>query len=424
MTGYPLIRPTVQQRLPDAPRSIPKTALGQPMSNRALHIALIGNAPPRRCGIASFTADLELALRNLPEVAQTAIVALNDPSGHYAYSPKVRCTIAQENRADYRKAAHFILEQGFDVACLQHEFGIFGGEAGEYVLDLVDGLRVPLVSTLHTVLDRPSGAQERVMRRVLDGSARVVVMAQKGRQILIERYGYDPARIAVIAHGIPDLPWAAPNAAKARLGFAARPVILTFGLIGPSKGIETMIEAMPAVLARAPDALYVVMGATHPHLLRDGHDLYRDALRARVAALGLDDHVLFLNRFAARNDLLDHVAMCDVYVTPYLEEAQMTSGTLAISHGMGRAVVSTPFWHAAELLGDGSGLLVPFGHSGALGAAVAGLLGDEPRRLAMAHNAYAASRASIWKNSARQYARLFAGLAGVCGPLRVAAGSI
>ncbi|WP_408591697.1 glycosyltransferase family 4 protein [Novosphingobium sp.] len=375
--------------------------------NKGLKVAFIGNALPRRCGIATFTTDLELAVSHLDDVAQTAIIAMCDPGGQYDFPPHVRWSIAQEDAGGYLAAADFINGQGFDIACLQHEFGIFGGAAGDYVLGLIAALKVPLVTTLHTVLDRPDAAQRTVIDAILKASARVVVMAQKGRDVLIDTYGADPARVLVIPHGIPDVPLEAPEEAKAALGFAGRRVILTFGLISPNKGIETMIEAMPVVLEQAPDAVYVVMGATHPSLLRDAGESYRESLIARVHALGLDDHVVFLNRFFDRPELLEHIAMCDVYVTPYLLETQMTSGTLAYSHGLGRPVVSTPFWHAAELLVDGSGVLVPFNDPVSLGAAVADLLIDEAARLAMGKKAYNASRAMTWANTALRYRDAF-----------------
>lgn len=374
---------------------------------RPLRVAFIGNSLPRRCGIATFTTDLELAVSALDEVAGTAIVAMCDPGGDYRYPPMVRLTIAQDDPADYRAAAHYINTGGFDVACLQHEFGIFGGEAGSHLLGLIAALNVPLVTTLHTVLDSPSLAQRAVMEAILAASARVIVMARKGRDILIETYGADPERIMVIPHGIPDVAFEPADAARQRLGFAGRRVILTFGLISPNKGIEVMIEAMPAIIAEAPDAVYVVMGATHPHLLRSAGEAYRESLVERVRKLGIEDHVVFLNRFVDRPELLEHIAMCDVYVTPYLVAAQMTSGTLAYSHGLGRPVVSTPYWHAAELLADGSGVLVPFGDPVSLGRAVADLLGDEPVRAAMARQAYAASRPSTWANTARRYVDCF-----------------
>lgn len=372
-----------------------------------MRIAFIGNALPRRCGIATFTTDLELAVRHGDDVAATAIIAMCDPGGHYDYPPHVRATIAQDDPGDYLAAAEFINGQGFDVACLQHEFGIFGGEAGHHVLGLIAALRVPLVTTLHTVLDRPSAAQRTVIEAILAASARVVVMAEKAREILVDTYGAEAGRVTVIPHGIPDVPLTVPQAAKERLGYAGRRVILTFGLISPNKGIETMIEAMPVVLAQAPDALYVVMGATHPALLRDAGEAYRESLVARVGALGLDGHVVFLNRFVDRPELLEHIAMCDVYVTPYLVESQMTSGTLAYSHGIGRPVVSTPYWHAVELLVDGSGVLVPFGDPDGLGAAVTDLLVDEHARLAMGRKAYLTSRPMTWANTALRYRDAF-----------------
>lgn len=332
---------------------------------------------------------------------------MRDPGGDYLWPAHVARAIDQNNPAHYRAAADAINAAGYDVACLQHEFGIFGGEAGCLVLDLLAGLTMPLVTTLHTVLDRPSPAQRVVMEAVLAASARVIVMAQKGRSILIETYGADPGKIRVIAHGIPDEPFSGSDAARQRLGFAGRQVILTFGLISPNKGIETMIEAMPAIVARCPDAVYVVMGATHPHLLRDAGETYRLGLMNRIEALGLGNHVVFLNRFAERPELLDHIAMCDVYVTPYGDEAQMTSGTLAYAHGLGRPVVSTPYWHAIELLADGSGVLVPFGDSAAMQQAIADLLTDAHARQIMATSAYVASRPMVWAQVGRRYGEAF-----------------
>jgi glycosyltransferase involved in cell wall biosynthesis len=372
-----------------------------------LKVAFIGNALPRRCGIATFTTDLELAVRESDGVAQTAIIAVCDPGGQYDWPPQVRWSIAQDDAGGYLAAADFINTQGFDVACLQHEFGIFGGEAGGYILGLIAALRVPLVTTLHTVLDQPTAAQRAIIDAILAASVRVVVMARKGRDMLIGSYGADPEKIVVIPHGVPDVPLIGSQEAKARLGFGGQPVVLTFGLIGPGKGIETMIEAMPTVLARVPDAVYVVLGATHPSLLREAGEAYRESLIARVSELGLEDHVVFLNRFVERPELLDHIAMCDVYVTPYRQAAQMTSGTLAYAHGLGRPVVSTSYWHAEELLADGSGVLVPFADPQRLGAEVADLLSDEPARLAMGRKAYAASRASVWAQTALRYGECF-----------------
>jgi glycosyltransferase involved in cell wall biosynthesis len=378
---------------------------------RKQRVAFIGNSLPRRCGIATFTCDLEQSVAALDAVSDTAIFAMCDGNAEGSYPPSVRQTIRQDHPGDYLKAAAAINDGGFDVACLQHEFGIFGGEAGSLVLGLIGALKVPLVTTLHTVLDCPTPAQRRVMNAILAASASVVVMARKGRDILIEAYGANPEKVVVIPHGIPDVPFAAPDGAKRRLGFDGKRVLLTFGLISPNKGIEMMIEAMPAIVAAEPDAVYVVMGATHPHLLREAGETYRESLIARVHKLGMEDHVVFLNRFVGRPELLEHIAMCDVYVTPYLVAAQMTSGTLAYSHGLGRPVVSTPYWHAAELLSDGSGVLVPFGDPLSLARAVTNLLGDDTAREAMGRKAYAASRPSTWANTARAYADCLRGAA-------------
>lgn len=373
----------------------------------SLRVAFIGNALPRRCGIATFTTDLQQAVESLPDVRDTTIVAMCEPGIAHSFPDVVRVTIDEADAGQYRAAAEFINRSGFDVVCLQHEFGIFGGPAGNLILELISALRVPLVTTLHTVLDRPTTAQRAVVASILAASARVIVMAKKARGILIECYDANPAKIVVIPHGIPDYPFVASARAKEKLGFAGKQVILTFGLISPNKGIETMIDAMPSIIARSPDALYVVMGATHPNLIREAGESYRHALVDRVATLGLEGHVAFLDQFADRPTLLEHIAMCDVYVTPYLVAAQMTSGTLSYAHGLGRPVVSTPYWHASELLGDGTGILVPFADPAAVGEAVAGLLDDAPRRLKMGQKAYVASRPMTWSKTASRYRDCF-----------------
>ena len=245
------------------------------------------------------------------------------------------------------------------------------------------------------------------MERIVEVSAKVVVMADKGRELLRSVYRVPHEKIEVIAHGIPDFPFVEPDAAKARLGFSGRSVILTFGLLSPSKGIEVMIDAMPSILKRRPDAVYVVLGATHPNLVRDQGEAYRESLMARVRELGIEDHVVFLDQFVDQATLLEFISMCDVYVTPYLNEAQMTSGTLAYSFGLGKPVVSTPYWHARELLADGRGILVPFGDAAGIGNEIAQLLTDEPRRQAMRERAYAASRSMTWERTAERYMTVF-----------------
>jgi glycosyltransferase involved in cell wall biosynthesis len=379
-----------------------------PHLTAAYRIAFIGNSLPRRCGIATFTTDLEQAIAASPEVADTAIVAMNDGDCSYDYPDSVRFQVRDDDPGQYQNAARFLNAGQFDVVCLQHEFGIFGGEAGVQILGLLENLTVPLVTTLHTVLAEPSPAQRRVLRKIADLSATMVVMAEKGRQLLNAVYDIAPHKIEVIPHGIPDCAYVEPDAAKRRHGFEGRAVILTFGLLSPNKGIETMIEAMPAILESRPDAVYVVLGATHPNLVRREGEAYRASLEARAVALGVAEHVVFLDRFVDQATLVDYISMCDVYVTPYLNESQMTSGTLAYSFGVGKAVVSTPYWHARELLADGRGILVPFADSQAIGSSIASLLTDDVRRNALRREAYSHSRSMTWQRCAERYLATFA----------------
>jgi glycosyltransferase involved in cell wall biosynthesis len=370
-------------------------------------IAFIGNSLPRRCGIATFTSDLQQAVSKSPAKVETVIVAMNDHGHTYDYPPSVALQIRDENLEDYISTAQALNAGRFDVVCLQHEFGIFGGEAGSHILELMSRLNTPIVTTLHTVLAEPNAAQRRVLTRIIETSAKVIVMAEKGRALLRQVYDAPADKIEVIPHGIPDIAFAEPDLAKAKLGFSGRPVILTFGLLSPNKGIEVMIDAMPLILESSPDAVYVVLGATHPNLIRNQGEAYRDSLIARVQALGIENHVVFLDQFVDQAKLLDFISMCDVYATPYLNEAQMTSGTLAYSFGLGKAVVSTPYWHARELLAEGRGILVASGDVQAIGTEIAGLLTDDTRRDAMRARAYASSRSMTWQRTAERYVAVF-----------------
>jgi glycosyltransferase involved in cell wall biosynthesis len=370
-------------------------------------IAFIGNSLPRRCGIATFTTDLERAVSNSRPNVETCIVAMNDHGQTYDYPKSVVFQIKDDIIDDYVRAAAFLNAGGFDVVCLQHEFGIFGGDAGAHILELLSRLKMPVITTLHTVLAKPGAAQRAVMERLVEASTKIVVMANKGREMLRSVYGVPDDKIDVIPHGIPDFPFVEPDAAKAKLGFSNRAVILTFGLLSPSKGIEVMIDAMPSILERRADAVYVVLGATHPNLVRDQGEAYRESLMKRVRDLGGEDHVVFLDQFVDQATLLEFISMCDVYVTPYLNEAQMTSGTLAYSFGLGKPVVSTPYWHALELLDDGCGVIVPFGNAAAIGKEIARLLTDRPRRQAMRERAYAISRSMTWEHTAERYLAAF-----------------
>ena len=372
-----------------------------------IRVAFIGNSLPRRCGIATFTSDLQLAVAASRPGTETSIVAMNDRGQSYAYPPVVRNQVEDQKLEDYIRAADELNEAHVDVVSLQHEFGIFGGEAGVYLLTLLSRLNMPVVTTLHTVLAEPSPMQRRVLNDIVARSAKVVVMADKARELLCSVYAVPTEKIEVIPHGIPDAPYADPDAAKSRLGFAGKATILTFGLLSPNKGIDVIIDAMPEILRRRPDAVYVVLGATHPNLVRDQGEAYRESLVERVRQRGVEKHVVFLDQFVDQPTLIDFISMCDVYATPYLNEAQMTSGTLAYSFGMGKAVVSTPYWHARELLADGRGVLVPFSDASAIGAEIAGLLTDEPRREHMRKRAYECSRSMTWERVAASYSAVF-----------------
>jgi glycosyltransferase involved in cell wall biosynthesis len=366
-------------------------------------VAFIGNYLPRRCGIATFTYDLHSAVTKARPDLETPVVAMTDPGGTYEFPPAVRFQIRDDMMVDYVGAAEFLNTAGIEVVSLQHEYGIFGGDAGGNITGLVSRLEMPIVTTLHTVLALPTPAQRDVLDSVIEASAKIIVMAEKGGEILRVVHGVPSHKIDVIPHGIPDAPFLDTHHAKAKLGFEGKTVILTFGLLSPSKGIETMLDAMPGIIKSCPSAVYVILGATHPNLVRDHGEAYRQGLMARVRELGIEDHVVFFNQFVEQSTLLEFISMCDVYVTPYLNEAQMTSGTLAYSFGLGKAVVSTPYWHAEELLGDGRGVLVPFGDAKAMGAEISGLLTNDVRRYAMRKRAYAASRSMTWAETAKRY---------------------
>lgn len=366
-------------------------------------IAFIGNYAPRRCGIATFTHDLHEAVALANPALETCIVAMTDEGRTYDYPAIVQVQIHDDAVEDYIRAAAFLNDANYDVVSLQHEFGIFGGEAGSHIMALLSRLSMPVVTTLHTILPNPTPIQNDVMRQIIAVSAKLIVMAQKGRELLTSVYGVPAEKIEVIPHGIPDVAFLDTHHAKAKLGFAGRPVILTFGLLSPDKGIETMIDAMPSILEASPDAVYVVLGASHPTLVRRQGEIYREGLVARVRELAIEDHVVFFDQFVDLATLLEFISMSDVYVTPYLNESQMTSGTLAYSFGLGKAVVSTPYWHARELLADGRGVLVPFGNAAMMGSEIAGLLSNDVRRHAMRKRAYAASRSMTWPQTAKRY---------------------
>jgi glycosyltransferase involved in cell wall biosynthesis len=370
-------------------------------------VAFIGNSLPRRCGIATFTTDMQRSIAASRPDLETTIVAMTDHGQVYDYPSAVGFQVNDHQLEDYIAAAEFLNAGRFDVVCLQHEFGIFGGEAGSHIMALLSRLTMPIVTTLHTVLVEPTAVQREIFARIVEVSSKVVVMAEKGRELLRLVYLVPDDKIELIPHGIPDFAFVEPAVVKEKHGFSNRAVILTFGLLSHNKGIEVMIDAMPSILKSKRGAVYVVLGATHPNLVRDQGETYRDSLKARVRELGVENSVVFLDQFVDLPTLLDFISMCDVYVTPYLNEAQMTSGTLAYSFGLGKAVVSTPYWHARELLADGRGILVPFGDAVTIGSEIGKLLTNDALRLAMRKRAYASSRSMIWERSAERYMSVF-----------------
>lgn len=370
-------------------------------------IAFVGDHLPRQCGIATFTSDLLAAVATAYPQSQCFSVSVNDIQGGYEYPEVVRFEIEEQDLPSYLRAADFLNISNVDIVCLQHEFGIFGGPAGGHILALLRELRMPVVTTLHTVLREPKADQRRVMQALVSLSTRLVVMAERGRRMLQEIYQAPPAKIDLIPHGIPDVGFVDPTYFKDQLGVEGRVVLLTFGLLSPNKGIEYVLNALPHILAEFPDVVYIVLGATHPNELREHGEAYRLSLEILATKNKLEKNVIFYNRFVDLENLKEFIGAADLYITPYLNEAQITSGTLAYMFGAGKAVVSTPYWYAAELLAEDHGVLVPFGDATAIAREVIGLLRDDTRRHAMRKNAYRLGREMVWSNVAQLYMRSF-----------------
>ena len=370
-------------------------------------MAFLGNHLPRKCGIATFTSDLLGAVAMRHPQTQCFAVPVNDINGRYQYPDVVRFEIEEQNLGSYRQAAGFLNSSNVDVVSVQHEFGIFGGPAGGHLLTLLRELRAPVVTTLHTVLARPDAGQHRVMLELIARSTRLVVMTERGRTILQEVYCAPLAKIDLIPHGIPDVTLLSPDHYKDQFGVGGRQVLLTFGLLSPNKGIEHVLHALPDVVAEFPDVVYILLGATHPNELRTRGEAYRLALESVTRKNNLEHQVIFHNRFVELRELTEFIGAADLYITPYLDEAQITSGTLAYAFGAGKAVISTPYWHAAELLREQRGVLVPFADPGAISREVRGLLRDEIRRNAMGDRAYKLGREMVWSHTAGLYMSSF-----------------
>jgi glycosyltransferase involved in cell wall biosynthesis len=380
------------------------TSCSLPLPTR---IAFVGNYMPRQCGIATFTTDLCTALATEFGSGRLFAIPVNDPESSYEYPEQVRLELEQEDVASYERAAEFLNFNGNDLVCVQHEYGIYGGIAGRHILTLLRKLKMPVVTTLHTVLRDPDPDQRSVLKEIARLSDRMVVMSEQAAQFLREVYAVPKEKIDVIPHGVPDVQFMDPNYYKDRFGAEGKSVLLTFGLLSPNKGIENVIRALPAILARHPNVVYIVSGVTHPHIRKHEGERYREELQALAEQLGVSSNLILVNRFVSTEELVEHVGAADIYITPYRQEAQIVSGTLAIALGAGKAIISTPYWHAKELLADNRGVIVPFENPDAIAEAVLRLLDNDGERHAMRKRAYLHSRETIWSKTARKYMASF-----------------
>ncbi len=370
-------------------------------------VAVIGNYLPRRCGIATFTTDLVESLSARAPDMDIWAAAMNDRPEGYPYPDKVRFEIGQSKLSDYGMASQFLNINQTDIVCVQHEYGLFGGPAGGHILKLLGDLHMPVVTTLHTVLKEPLPEYRDVLCKLSELSDKLVVMSHEASGFLKDIYAVPEDKIAFIHHGIADTPFIDPSFNKDKFDVEGKKVLLTFGLLSPNKGIETVLRALPAIIEKQPDVVYIVLGATHPHILKSHGDAYRIMLQQLVRKLDIGAHVMFQNRFVEQKELWEYLGIADIYVTPYLDEAQITSGTLAYAMGAGKAIVSTPYWYAAEMLAEDRGRLVPFSDPAAMAAQIIDLLDNNVARDAMRKKAYVFSRDAVWKEVANQYLLLF-----------------
>ncbi len=372
-------------------------------------VAFLASFPPRECGIATFTADLTEAVDGASPLAQRSqVIAINADSHRYTYGPRVRWTIERDDLHSYHRAALAINRSRVQLVSIQHEYGLFGGEYGEYLLSFLRVLNKPAMLTMHTVLERPTSAMRRVTEDLAAEASAIVVLAERARKILSEYYPrVDLEKVHFIPHGTPTVDYEPPPRFKQELGLAGRTVLSTFGLLGPDKGIEYALDALPEIVQRHPDVLYLVLGETHPELRRHSGEAYREMLEAKVAALGLQQHVRFHKHYLNKAELMQFLQATDVYVIPYLNPYQIASGTLSYAVACGKAVVSTPFVHAQELLSEGRGVLARFRDSASLATAINLLLDQPELRARMEKAAYTAGMRMHWPAVGRTYCRLF-----------------
>ena len=370
-------------------------------------IAFVGNYLPRHCGIATFTTDLCDAIHSEYGAAELLALPVNDTEEGYTYPARVRFELSEDNVASYRQAADFLNFRRIDLVCLQHEYGIFGGRAGGHILELLRRLQMPVATTLHTVLRDPNPDQRAVMEEIAALSDRMIVMSRHSAEILQEVFHVPSDKIDLIPHGIPDLAFTDPNFYKDGFGTEGKDVLLTFGLLSPNKGIENVILALPKILSHYSNVVYMVSGATHPHILRREGDKYRVYLQNLAKGLGVESNVIFRNRFVTPREMVELIGAADIYITPYKHKAQVVSGTLAYALSAGKAIISTPYLHAVELLDDERGTLVPFDDPEAIAAKTVELLGDDTARHAMRKRAYLYARDMVWNRVAQKYMKSF-----------------
>jgi glycosyltransferase involved in cell wall biosynthesis len=384
-------------------------------------IAFVGDHLPRQCGIATFTADLcEAIATEFPE-CQCMVGAVNDRPEGYNYPARIRFEIDEKELDSYRRAADFLNINNVEVVSVQHEFGIYGGPAGSHLLALLRDVHMPVVTTLHTLLREPNPEQRAVMEQLDELSNRFIVMADRGKRYLEQIYGVAQEKIDVIPHGIPDIPFIDPNFNKDQFGVEGKTVLLTFGLLSPNKGIEQVIEALPSILSQHPNVVYIILGATHPNVIAHEGESYRLKLERLAEDRSVTRNVIFYNRFVTLEELKEFIGAADIYITPYLNESQITSGTLAYTFGAGKAVISTPYWHAKELLAKERGILVPFSDPQAIAEGVNRFLSDPVLMTATRKRAWKLGRGMIWQVVAQRHMESFERARGsLIGPPRKA----
>ncbi len=371
-------------------------------------VAFIGNYLPRKCGIATFTHDVYTSFAKQYPNVKSFVISVNDIEDGYEYPEEVHFDFFQHNPINYDQVADYINDRNVEVVCLQHEYGIYGGKDGKYIIRLLEKLKMPIVTTFHTVLKEPGKDQYNVLREIASLSERVIVMTEKGKEFLINIYNIPSQKIDVIPHGIPDMAFVDPHFYKDKFNVEGKNVMLTFGLLSPNKGIENVIRALPEIISKFPDTVYIILGATHPNLLKEQGEAYRNSLQKLAEELNVSGNIKFHNQFVDTDSLKEFIGAADIYITPYLNASQITSGTLAYCFGCGKAVISTPYWHAEELLSDGRGILVPFGDTQAIADKVLYLLEHDQERNTMRKKAYMMGREMIWENVIQHYEQSFA----------------